>query len=184
MTGSTQEKTMSISRSRCAIGVLLALLVSAVAPVALAQDATPSASTPGTTTREILNEGLPEMSPGYELVLTRVVIPPGAVVGAHMHPGMQLIYIESGTIHYTLVSGELPFTRRGADGTDGESGTLVAGEETDFGPGDRFVEMKDMVHIAENLGDVPVVILASSLLAPNLPASIPIDVDLPATPNP
>ncbi|MDQ3655416.1 MAG: cupin domain-containing protein [Chloroflexota bacterium] len=109
-----------------------------------------------------------------------MTIKPGGVAAAHMHPGMQLIYVESGTIHYTVISGELPFTRAGEDGQPGVEGILGAGEETEFGPGDRFIELEGMVHIAENRGDETVVNLASSLFAADLPASIPVDV--PATP--
>lgn len=172
---------MIASRARLVsifVGLTLCLLI----PSATAQDSTPEATPASGVSREVLHTALPEMAPGYALSLTRVVIEPGGVAAAHMHPGLQLIYIESGTIYYTVVTGgELPYTLAGEDGQPGVEGILAAGEEIEFGPGDRFVEQKPMVHIAENRGDVPVVILAASLFGPNLPASIPINV--PATPR-
>ncbi len=163
-----------------ALGLALCLLV----PPVMAQDATPDATpeaTPATgVSREVLNTGLPDTAPGYALTMTRVSIEPGGVAAAHTHPGMQLIYVESGAIHYTVVSGELPYTLAGGDGQPGVEGILVAGEDMEFGPGDRSIELEGMVHIAENRGDVPAVILASSLFAADQPATIPVDV--PATP--
>ncbi len=164
------------------IGLLLGLLVPLA--TATAQDATPAATSTTGVTREVLNTDLPEMSPGYALTLTRVVIEPGGVAAAHFHPGTQLIYIESGVVLYTVLNGELPFMLAGEDGQPGVEGVLRAGETMEFGPGDRFIEHKDMIHVAENRGDAPVVILAASLLGPSLPASIPIDVEAPATPAP
>lgn len=86
---------------------------------------------------------------------------------AHYHAGIQVIAVESGTVHYTVVSGELPYSRGGAEGT------LGAGESMEFVAGDWFVEMPGMVHIAENRGDAPAVVLSSSLLPIGVPASIP-----------
>ncbi len=174
---------MVISRARLTILAFIALVMSPLVPVTMAQDATLETDSTTQTTREVLNNGIPEVVPGYELVLARVVIPPGSIVPAHMHPGMQLIYIDSGSIHYTVVSGELPFTKLGEDGISDEEEILFAGEETEFKAGDRFVEMEGMVHIAENRGDLPAVILASSLFAEDLPASIAVEVEPPATPN-
>ena len=171
---------MFVSRFRLAFVALMCLALSLFVPVATAQDATPEATPATGVSREVLNTGLPETAPGYALTMTRVVIEPGGVAAAYMHPGMQLIYVESGTIHYTVVSGELPYTLAGEDGQAGFEGILAAGEEMEFGPGDRFTELEGMVHITENRGDVPVVNLASSLFAADLPVSIPVDV--PATP--
>ncbi len=171
---------MIVSRARIisvAFGLALCLLV----PTTTAQDATPEATPATGVSREVLNTGVPDTGPDYVLTMTRVVIEPGGVAAAHMHPGMQLIYVESGTVHYTVVAGELPYTLAGEDGQPGVEGILAAGDEMEFGPGDRFIERKPMVHVAENRGDVPAVILAASLFPPDLPASIPIDV--PATPG-
>ncbi len=167
------------------VGLALCLLGS-IAPVS-GQDATPPATPSSASTgvsREVLNTDLPEMAPGYALMLTRVVIEPGGAAAAPTHPGTQLIHIESGTILYSVVRCELPYTLAGEAGQPGVEGILEAGETMEFGPGDRFTVGKGMIHIAENRDDVPVVILAAALLAPNLPASIPIDVDQTATPAP
>lgn len=146
---------------------LMALAASLLLPVASAQEATPAATPASAASREVLGRGQPAVAPGQELVLTRVVIPPGSTVAAHAHPGMQVIWVESGSVRYTVVSGELPYTT-----ADGVEGTLGAGETMAFGPGDWYVELPGMVHIAENEGDETAVVFSSSLLPAGVPSSI------------
>lgn len=155
-------------RSHIARLLVALMALVAILPPASAQEATPEATPASAASREVLGRGQPAMAPGQELVLTRVVIPPGSTVAAHTHAGMQVIWVESGSVRYTVVSGELPYTM-----VDGSEGTLGAGETTVFGPGDWFVELPGMVHIAENDGETPVVVLSSSLLPAGVPFSIP-----------
>lgn len=171
---------MRVSRPRFALLPLIALAwltTGLFVTASTAQEATPVSTATGDVTREVLNAGYPEVAPGTELALTRVVIPAGAIVPPHFHPGLQLIYVESGTVHYTVVSGELPYTKAGTDGAAGIEGIQGPGEEMEFGPGDRFVEFPGMVHSAVNRGDGPAVVLAASLFQDALPSTIPIEID-------
>lgn len=78
---------MFVSRFRLAFVALMCLALSLFVPVATAQDATPEATPATGVSREVLNAGLPETAPVYALTMTRVVIEPGGVAAAHMHPG-------------------------------------------------------------------------------------------------
>lgn len=143
--------------------VLLASLV--LAPHGLATEATPTA-TPAAVVREVINEGLPGAAPGQVLQLVRYHIPANTVLPVHIHPGMQVALVESGTLHYTVVEGSMSFVR-----ANGETGTLHPGEETDFLPGDSLVEAQGMVHFGENRTDEPVVLLVASLFEAGVPPS-------------
>jgi quercetin dioxygenase-like cupin family protein len=116
--------------------------------------------------REVINEGMPVAAPGQVLQLVRYYIPPNISLPVHIHPGMQVALVESGTLTYTVVDGTASFTR-----TDGETGELHAGETTDFHVGDSLVEPQGMVHFGENTTDEPVVLLVASLFDADEPPS-------------
>jgi quercetin dioxygenase-like cupin family protein len=147
-----------------AIGIFL-LAVLALAPHGFAVESTPAA-TPAPVVREVINEDEPAAAPGQVLQLVRYHIPPNTVLPVHIHPGMQVALVESGTLHYTVVEGSLNYVR-----ADGETGVLQAGEEADFQAGDSLVETQGMVHFGENRTDEPVVLLVASLFEADAPPS-------------
>ncbi len=123
--------------------------------------------------RDVLVEGSPEAADGQVLQLVRYDIPAGVVLPMHTHPGMQAAYIESGVLTYHVVTGgSIPVTRAAHDGTPEASELIAPGETTELHPGDSVVEIDGVVHYGENLGPDPVIILASTLLDPNEPASV------------
>lgn len=146
--------------------------------VALATEATPE-STPvnphAAVVREVVNEGMPAAAPGQVLQLVRYYIPGNTALPMHIHPGMQVAYVESGTLTYTVVEGSANYTR-----ADGETGVLNAGETTDLLPGDSLVEAQGMIHFGENKSDEPIVLLVASLFEADVPPSSLIE----ATPAP
>ena len=127
---------------------------------------TSSASTggtaPGTTVavaKEVLaSEADPPGADGSTLTLMRYTIAPGAQLAPHIHPGVQLAHIESGTLTYTVVSGTATVTRAG-----GEVEPVTGPTTTALGPGDSVAENDGMVHFGANETDEPVVILATLL---------------------
>jgi quercetin dioxygenase-like cupin family protein len=159
--------------------IVLALMLAAVLGMggsanSLALQATPAPASGGAT-REIINEGYPGAAPGQVLQLVRYTIAPDTVLPVHIHPGMQVAVVESGTLHYTVIEGSVAVTR-----ADGTTETLSSGQETDFNTGDRFVESEGMVHFGENRGIEPVVLLVSSLFAADEPPSTNVGVATPA----
>lgn len=134
------------------------------------QLATPTAGTPAVV-REVLGAGLPAAAPGQALQLVRYTIAPGTRLSTHTHPGMQVALIESGTLTYTVVHGEVPITRAANAGTPGATETLAVGQTTQLNPGDSFSERAGLIHFGQNDGAAPVVILVSSLLTEGQPPS-------------
>ena len=141
-------------------------------------DSTPVPSTG--VVREVLSSGDPVAAPGHVLELVRYTIPAGTQLVAHTHPGMQVAAIVSGTLSYTVISGEVPVTRAG-------TGELVpvssASGEVEIYPGDSFYEAEGVVHFGRNAGTEPVVILVSSLFLIGQPPASPIDATPVATPQ-
>lgn len=131
--------------------------------------ATPStkpATTAGapTTTVEVRSDVLdslvdPPGGTGSTLSLVRYTIAPGAKLVPHIHPGVQMARIESGTLTYTVVSG-IALVRRAGRTTD----EPVTGPTTiTLHAGDSVIERNDMVHFGENRSSKVLVIIATLL---------------------
>lgn len=155
------------------------------APDGTVPPVTPSAgrvgSVPGTTgvtvavAKEVLSsEVAPPGAPDRTLTLMRYTIAPAAVLAPHIHPGVQLAAIESGTLTYTVVSGTATVTR--ADGTN----EAVAGPATtELHAGDAVTENGDMVHFGANRTTEPVVILATLLTQTGLDLAVTVSTTAP-----
>ena len=123
-----------------------------------------AAGGPGTTVavqKDVLaSEVDPPGGEGSTLTLMRYTIAPGAKLSPHIHPGVQLAHIESGTLTYTVVEGTATVTR-----ADGTVEPVTAPATTTLGPGDAVAENDGMVHFGANDTTEPVVILATLLTA-------------------
>lgn len=110
--------------------------------------------------RQVLGE-LDEVpgAPDRTLSLVRYEIAPGAELPVHIHPGVQMAWIDSGTLTYTVESGTALVRRAGTETDEDLSGPTA----TDLEPGDAVIELEDMVHFGANHTDEPVVILATLL---------------------
>ena len=153
---------------------LLLLLAAAMAVLlgtaqVAAQQATPAATPEApTVTREILATGNPAAAPGEALQLVQYTIPGNITLPKHIHPGMQVSTIASGTLLYTVVEGEAYVTRAGT----GEQETITPESgETPIEPGDSLVEPAGMVHYGRNGADEPIVIITASLFEADAPPS-------------
>ena len=122
--------------------------------------------------RQELASGGSEAAPEQLLELTRVIIPVGAQVTPHFHPGTQLAFITEGTLTYTVIDGEAGVTRA-ADSSSAKVEIFRTGDTLELQPGDSIREPNGMVHMASNDGDEPVVIYLSSLFPEGQPASSP-----------
>lgn len=161
--------------------VVLAVVFNAIG--AFAQNATPE-SGPATppSVREALVTGLPVAAPGQQLQLVRTTIQPGVTLPAHIHPGMQIAWIESGVLHYVVgEGGEIPIRRANMEGSPEPAEMLGPGQETDLYPGDSVVETENVVHYGANLGDVPVVLWSALLLTEGAPIAEVVEIT--ATPT-
>jgi quercetin dioxygenase-like cupin family protein len=133
------------------------------------------ASTPPAPVRIPLAAGFPSFAPGRQLSLMRVEIPPHTSLAPHRHPGMQVAYVVSGTLSYTVYRGAVEVYRGLADGTQRLVRTIAAGRSGSIGPGEWLVESPGVWHAGGNRGSKPVVILLSALLAAKQPVAIPVN---------
>ncbi len=137
----------------------------------------------GAVVREVLSSGLPAAAPGDVLELVRYTIPAGTQLPAHTHPGMQVARIESGTLHYTVLAGEVPVTRAPGSDPGLPDAVTAGGGEVAIGPGDAFVEAAGVAHYGRNAGPEPVVILSASLFTSGASPATLIDATPIATPE-
>jgi quercetin dioxygenase-like cupin family protein len=150
-----------------AIVALMVVLLSACAA------APPPSSAPSLSTepvvRTVLASGAPATAPMDQLALARYTIQPGTKLATHRHPGMQLAFIEAGTLTYTVVQGAVTVHQ-----ADGATRLISAGQTGKIAPGEWIVEDETIVHFGANEGPEVVVILASSLLEADEPPAIPV----------
>ena len=103
--------TLVRSVARCSLMAALALSVGAIA-----EDVKPQAQ------RTVLQHQDQSEVSGKEIILGTVVLPPGAAVGYHVHPGEEVGYIIKGSVTWkvrgqpdkTLKAGDSFFNPRGS----------------------------------------------------------------------
>jgi quercetin dioxygenase-like cupin family protein len=156
----------------------ITLLMGALAPRSLAQQASPEAATPGPITSEVLGRAAPVSVEDPELALGRVTVMPGAVLPVHYHPGTQIGVVVQGDLTYTVITGGISWYR--GDDPTGEPQIIGPGETVVARPGDALVESPDSIHQGRNNAGVPLVIYLSTLF----PADAPRAIVVAATPVP
>ncbi len=120
--------------------------------------------------RVVLNQGLPSATPGWELSVRRVTFKSGARIPGEIHPGMQVVYIVSGTLNLKVLGGEAKVTRAKADSTQGAVESFKPSpNEIVLKAGDTVLEPETLVLAPRNASNEPLVILASSLLSVGQP---------------
>jgi quercetin dioxygenase-like cupin family protein len=144
---------------------------------------TTGVSSPTTTVavqKDVLGTDIdPPGAPGRTLTLIRYTIAPGAQLAPHVHPGVQMASIQSGTLAYTVVSGTAT-VERAPVGT-GPVEAVTGPADTTLGPGDTVVERGDMVHFGANKTAEPVVILATLLTEDGHDLAEPVTTVAPST---
>jgi len=114
-------------------------------------------------------------APDRDLILSRVEIPPGAVLDLHRHRGTQVARIESGTLTYTVEHGKVVVRRGQSDMSPGVVRTIEAGQTGTIGAGEWIVEQPSDLHRATNEGDEAVIVYLATLLEARAPAATPVD---------
>ncbi len=163
---------------RLIAGVAVAMLGLTGGGAVVAQEASPTADGyGGELVKDVLvEETTVESAPGETLSLTRYIIPAGAQLPVHYHPGIQMASVEQGVLTYHVIDGELPVTR-----ADGSLEVITSGQTVELAEGDAWVEPEGMIHYAENLTDGEVILISAALL--NTDEAATIVVDLSATPE-
>lgn len=119
-------------------------------------------------------------APGRTMVLSRVVVEPGAKLATHHHLGTQIARIQSGVLRYTVRRGSVVVRHGESDQSPTLVRTIEAGQTADLRAGEWIVEQPSDIHEATTGGSDPVVIYIATLLKKGAPPATP--VSLPPAP--
>ncbi len=138
--------------------------------LAFAAASASSSSQNGEATVEIIAEPTesPSETGSVNMVLYRLVVPPGVAVEAHDHYDAAIWYIDAGSIALTIDAGEVWV--RQCDGeclpsdtpTDGTFQHVGPGSQVELDAGDWVIQHDTITHAYENTGETDAVILASA----------------------
>jgi len=142
---------------------------------------TTTASSPTATVavqKDILDSEVdPPGAQGRTLTLIRYTIAPGAKLAAHVHPGVQMASIQSGSLAYTVISGTASVRRAPAGTTEEVTGPA----DVTLNQGDSVIEKGDMVHFGANRTAAPVVIVATLLTEDGQDLAVPVTTTVPTS---
>ncbi|HET9197116.1 MAG TPA: hypothetical protein VFN92_02535 [Solirubrobacterales bacterium] len=161
--------TSSRSRLGLVLVVAVAFALGALLPGAFADDAAPSAVRSALARSEKV-QGAPDRT----MVLSKVVVQPGAKLVLHHHLGTQISRIASGTLTYTVREGSAVVNEGDAELDPRRVRTIAAGQTARITPGQWLVEQPSDIHEAANRGTKPVVIYLATLLRSGAPPSTPV----------
>jgi quercetin dioxygenase-like cupin family protein len=119
-------------------------------------------------------------APGRTMVLSRVLVEPGAKLATHHHLGTQIARIQSGVLRYTVRQGSVVVRRGESDQNPTVVRTIKAGQTGNIKKGEWIVEQPSDIHEATTGSAEPVVIYIATLLKSGAPPSTP--VSLPPSP--
>jgi len=160
------------ARRRIAIVLTLA---AALALGALLQGAfADSQAAPSAVRHALAQTSSVQGAPQRTLTLSRVVIPPGALLASHHHLGTQVARIQSGALRYTVNSGSVVVRRGESDQNPRVVRKIVAGQTGTLRAGDWIVEQPSDIHQAANRGAKAVVVYLASLLKKGAPPATPV----------
>jgi hypothetical protein len=170
-----------LSRYRL-VGLLLLLTAATACDEGINGPTEPTGS-PRTTTsgseavvREILAQmDSPPGAPGRRLTLVRYTIAPAAQLAPHIHPGVQVASIVSGTLTYEVVSGTVTIQRDvGPNGLPVVTENLTGPARTTLSARDVVFEEGQMVHFGANMTSQPVVIAATLITEMGSDLAVPV----------
>lgn len=163
----TEFKRPDTARRQLPLAALLLLLLIAPACDSVHGPTEPTDAATGPAGEPVVREILSQMdsppgAPGRRLTLVRYTIAPAAQLAPHIHPGIQMASILSGTLNYEIVSGTVTIQRSvGANGVPARTEALTGPAQTALRPGDTVIEEGQMVHFGSNRTSEPVVISAT-----------------------
>lgn len=108
------------------------------------------------------------------MVLSRVMVEPGARLALHHHLGTQISRVVSGTLTYTVRRGSAVVRSGEADQRPKVVRRISGGQTARIRPGQWLVEQPSDIHEAANRGSTPVVIYLATLLQDGAPPSTPV----------
>jgi quercetin dioxygenase-like cupin family protein len=113
-------------------------------------------------------------APGRTMVLSRVMVEPGAKLATHHHLGTQIARVQAGVLTYTVRRGSVVVRSGESDQNPIVVRKIAAGQTGRIGAGQWIVEQPSDIHEAANHGSTPVVIYIATLLEAGAPPSTPV----------
>ena len=113
-------------------------------------------------------------APQRTMVLSKVVVAPGARLALHRHRGTQIARVAAGVLAYTVQSGAVVVREGDAEKDPRKVRTISAGQTARISAGQWLVEQPSDVHRAANRGEQPVVIYLATLLEEGAPPATPV----------
>lgn len=163
---------LPIAVALVAVALVAGIALGGLLPTALGQ----SEKTPTAIRNALAQTSNVQGAPQRTLVLSRVVVEPGAELATHHHLGTQIARIQSGVLRYTVRRGSAVVRRGESD----QSPTLVrrieAGQTASIRSGEWIVEQPSDIHEAANRGSKPVVLYLATLLKDGAPPSTPVSL--------
>lgn len=150
--------------------VLAALAVGAVLPGAFADNTSEPTAIRTALARGDRIQGAPQRT----MVLSKVVVEPGAKLALHHHLGTQISRIAAGTLTYTVREGAATVNEGDAEKDPRRVRTIAAGQTARIRSGQWLVEQPSDIHEAANRGSTPVVIYLATLLKSGAPPATPV----------
>lgn len=113
-------------------------------------------------------------APDRTMVLSKVVVQPGAHLALHHHLGTQISRIAAGTLTYTVRKGFAVLHSGDAEREHNFVRRIAAGQTARIQPGQWLIEQPSDIHEAANRGSEPVVIYLATLLKTGAPPATPV----------
>lgn len=145
--------TRPTCRSLVVLLVLLSSLLTVPAGSGVAQENPPAVQVelPCATNVSVQVLGRIPYEDGQDIALVRIIWGPDGFIGAHTHPAVMWVTVESGQFGLTLLEdAEMTVTRAATAESEATQETLAPNEEVVLEAGDGFVEM-GMIHSARNM---------------------------------
>lgn len=158
------------SRAFVVLTVLVAFALGVLLPGALAQGGSEPTAVRSALARSEKVQGAPERT----MVLSKVVVEPGAKLALHHHLGTQISRVASGSLTYTVRQGSAVLREGDAEEEPRLVRTIEAGQTARIKVGQWLVEQPSDVHEAANRGSTPVVIYLATLLKTGAPPATPV----------
>ena len=163
---------LGLTRSRLlpVAAVFAVLALGVVLPAALAQ----VGSEPTAVRSALAQSSEVQGAPNRTMVLSKVVVEPGAKLALHHHLGTQISRVATGTLTYTVRQGSAALHEGDAEKDPHLVRTIKAGQTARIRRGQWLVEQPSDIHEAANRGSKPVVIYLATLLKKGAPPATPV----------
>jgi quercetin dioxygenase-like cupin family protein len=153
-----------------ATAIVVAFVLGALLPAAFGR----SAAAPTAVRHALAQSSSVRGAPGRTMVLSKVVVEPGAHLALHHHRGTQISRVVAGTLTYTVRQGSATVHSGDAEADPQLVRRIDAGQTARIRPGQWLVEQPSDVHEAANRSSKPVVIYLATLLETGAPPSTPV----------